>query len=157
MAEVAAVAEAEGTTLQGRLDALAARFGRHVTAERSVRVEPAAARRLMSQLRSQPPMTIAGVPVGGVQDIAAADLLRFDCGAGVRVQVRPSGTEPKVKIYVEVVDTDPTPFLDAMETLLTSCQSVLIAVHASWNAVFCISTFTTGRIGGRRRRPGRGR
>ena len=43
LAEVAAVAAAEGTTLQQRLDDIAARFGRHVTIDKSVRMDPAAA------------------------------------------------------------------------------------------------------------------
>ena len=48
-----------------------------------------------------------------------ADLLRFTLEGGVRVQVRPSGTEPKVKLYGEAVDRDPTPYLDALIPALT--------------------------------------
>ena len=47
-----------------------------------------------------------------------ADLLRFELAGGVRVQVRPSGTEPKVKIYGEAVDADPTPYVDALISLI---------------------------------------
>jgi phosphomannomutase len=118
MAEIAAVAKADGVTLQDRLDDLARRFGRHVTAERSVRVEPSAMATVMAKVRANPPMTLAGAPVTNVEDVPAAGLVRFDCGPGARVQIRPSGTEPKVKIYVEVIDSDPTPFLDAGAALL---------------------------------------
>ena len=48
-------------------------------------------------------------PSPSVEDFPAADLLRLHCGDGARVQVRPSGTEPKVKIYVEAVGADPGP------------------------------------------------
>ena len=47
-----------------------------------------------------------------------ADLLRFELAGGVRVQVRPSGTEPKVKFYGEAVDADPMPYIDALIALV---------------------------------------
>jgi phosphomannomutase len=117
-AEVAALARHDGVTLQDRLDDIAERFGRHVTAERSVRVDPPAMPALMAKLRANPPVTLAGAAVTDVQDVAAADLLRFFCGDVARVQIRPSGTEPKVKVYVETVGADPLPFLEAAEQLL---------------------------------------
>ena len=80
-----------------------------------MRVDPLAMPALMAKLRANPPVTLAGVAVTAVQDVVAADLLRFFCGDVARVQIRPSGTEPKVKVYVETVGADPTPFLDAME------------------------------------------
>jgi phosphomannomutase len=39
-------------------------------------------------------------------------------GEEIRLQVRPSGTEPKVKLYAEGLDLDPTPWLDALASLL---------------------------------------
>jgi phosphomannomutase len=47
-----------------------------------------------------------------------ADLLRLTLDGGIRVQVRPSGTEPKVKLYGEAVGADPAPYLDALAALL---------------------------------------
>ena len=106
MAEIAALAKAEGVTLQQRLDDLADRFGRYVTAERSLRMEPAVAAARVTMLRSAPPAALAGRPVDEVLEYPEANLLRLVCGRS-RVQVRPSGTEPKVKIYGEGVDEDP--------------------------------------------------
>jgi phosphomannomutase len=56
--------------------------------------------------------------VTNVEEFPAAGLIRFDCGTGARVQIRPSGTEPKVKVYVEVIDADPEPFLAAGAALV---------------------------------------
>jgi phosphomannomutase len=120
MAEIAAVAKRDGMTLQDRLDDLARRYGRHVTGERSVRVEPAAMPTVMAKLRANPPVTLAGAPVTHTEEFPGAGLIRFDCGPGARVQIRPSGTEPKVKVYVEVIDADPEPFLSAGAALVSS-------------------------------------
>jgi phosphomannomutase len=118
LAEVAAVAAAEGTTLQQRLDDIAARFGRHVTIDKSVRMDPAAAAKAVEQLQARPPTEIGSARVVDVHAFPEADLLRFELAGGVRVQVRPSGTEPKVKIYGEAVDADPTPYVDALIALI---------------------------------------
>ncbi|MEJ7719275.1 MAG: hypothetical protein WKF58_01965 [Ilumatobacteraceae bacterium] len=118
MAEVAAVTAAEGLTLEDRLDQIAVRFGRHVTAERSIAMSPADAARAVQALREQPPSELGGVAVESVKDFAEANLLRITLTGGIRVQVRPSGTEPKVKLYGEAVDADPTPSLNALADLL---------------------------------------
>ena len=119
--EVASVAAAEGTTLQARLDEIIARFGRHVTLDKSVRMDPVAAAAAVARLQAAPPAEIGGAEVADVSSFPEADLLRFDLVGGVRVQIRPSGTEPKVKIYGEAVDADPTPYVDALIALdLTS-------------------------------------
>jgi phosphomannomutase len=118
LAEVAAVAAAEGTTLQRRLDDIAARFGRHVTIDKSVRMDPAAAAKAVERLQARPPTDIGGAHVVDVVAFPEADLLRFELSGGVRVQVRPSGTEPKVKIYGEAVNADPTPYVDALMSLI---------------------------------------
>jgi phosphomannomutase len=117
-AEIAAVAAAEGRTLQGWLDEIAARFGRHVLADAAVRMAPVDAAAKVRALQAAPPGEIGGRAVINIQEFPEADLLRFDLEGGVRVQIRPSGTEPKVKLYGEAVDEDPAPFVAALAALL---------------------------------------
>ena len=119
MAEVAACAAADGVTVQGRLDAIAERFGRHVTAERSVRIPPSVGAEWVAALEDDPPAEVGGVAVASVESYPEADLVRLVLEGGARLQVRPSGTEPKVKLYAEAVDTDPErleALLDALAT-----------------------------------------
>jgi phosphomannomutase len=121
-AEVVADAAVAGQTLEDRLDAIAADYGRYVIAERSVRMDPAQAAVRVAALREAPPGELGGEPVVNVQEYPEANLLRLMVGASdapARVQVRPSGTEPKVKLYGEAVGRDPGPLLDALATLLT--------------------------------------
>ena len=118
-AEVAALAAADGVTLQDRLDAIAERYGRHVMAELSIRMEPALAAAQVETLRASPPAEIAGRRVVEVATFPEANLLRLVLDGGVRVQIRPSGTEPKVKLYGEAVGEDPAPFVAALAALLT--------------------------------------
>ena len=111
VAELAAALKAEGRTLDDRLDDIARAYGLHATDQLSVRVSDlgriAAA---MRRLRSTPPTSLGGLPVEAVDDLAegGADLpptegLRYRLSGDARVIVRPSGTEPKIKCYLEVV------------------------------------------------------
>ena len=118
MAEVAAVAAEEGVTLQDRLDAIAAEFGRHVMAELSVRMPPADGAAAVARMRAEPPTSVGGRAVTGVEWFEEAGLLRLRLGDDVRLQVRPSGTEPKVKLYAEGIGEDPAPLLAALAALL---------------------------------------
>src|SRR5688572_6037624 len=117
-AEIAAAAHADGRTMQGWLDDIAARFGRHRLADASIRMTPADAVAKVRALRSEPPSEIGGRAVLSTEEYPEADLLRFELQGGVRVQIRPSGTEPKVKLYGEAVDEDPAPFVKALADLL---------------------------------------
>ena len=118
LAEAAGLARRDGVTLQDRLDELAARFGRHRTAERSVRLEPAAAAAAVERLRGEAPAEIAGVPVEAITE-PIPGLVRFSLAGGSRVQVRRSGTEPKVKVYAESVgDGEAVPLAEAVAALL---------------------------------------
>jgi phosphomannomutase len=103
-----------GTDAVTELDRLASVYGRHLTAQASVRVDgPGATERLtqrMAELRENPPSTIGPHAVTSTTDylddgtgLPASDILRFDVAGGGRVMLRPSGTEPKLKIYVELV------------------------------------------------------
>jgi phosphomannomutase len=119
---VLAMATAAGTagrTLLGEYDTLEHRHGVHLTAQLSLRAPDTGA--VMRRLRDRPPADLSGLPVLSITDYAlphdpdgsvpggpqtrlpASDVLRFIL-AGARVLIRPSGTEPKIKAYLEVVE-----------------------------------------------------
>ncbi|MGN6130251.1 MAG: phospho-sugar mutase [Nocardioidaceae bacterium] len=111
VAELAAALKSEGLTLCDRLDEIARRHGLYATDQLSVRVSDlsliAAA---MERLRADPPVRLGGFAVERVDDLAEGggglpptEGLRFVMAGGARVVVRPSGTEPKLKGYLEVV------------------------------------------------------
>ncbi len=109
--DLAARLQGEGSGLLDRLDTLAARYGLHATGQLSVRVRDLALiGDAMARLRAEPPTVLGGLAVEGVDDLSAGsadlpptDALRLRLAAGGRVVVRPSGTEPKLKCYLEVV------------------------------------------------------
>jgi phosphomannomutase len=117
MAEIAAVADSEGHTLQDRLDAIAERFGRYVTAELSVKMPPADGAVWVASIEADPPTEVGGRAVVSVQTYPEANLVRLMLEGGVRLQIRPSGTEPKVKLYAEAVDLDPAELQSLLEAL----------------------------------------
>jgi phosphomannomutase len=106
VALLAAELKASGMTLLDRLDELAREHGLFVTGQLSVRVEDLTViSRAMERVRAAPPSSLLG------REVAFADLALEDppvdavrlLGDGVRVIVRPSGTEPKLKAYLETV------------------------------------------------------
>jgi phosphomannomutase len=105
VAELAAGLKAELRTLADRLDELAAEFGVHATDQLSVRVDDLSEIAVaMTHIRTKPPAELLDEPVTAVVDLLPdADVLtlRTPCA---RVVVRPSGTEPKLKAYLEVVE-----------------------------------------------------
>jgi phosphomannomutase len=105
VAELAAGLKAAGRTLADRLDELAAEFGVHATDQLSVRVDDLAEiGAAMSRARREPPATLLGAPLTMINDLLPDnDVLTFRTSA-VRVVIRPSGTEPKLKAYLEVVE-----------------------------------------------------
>ena len=111
VAEVAAAAKAAERTVEDLLDDLARRFGVHATDQLSVRVKHLGEiHRVMRRLRATPPRALGGRAVESVEDLATGvgglpptEGLRFRLAGGSWVVVRPSGTEPKLKCYLEVV------------------------------------------------------
>ncbi|MGW8397534.1 phospho-sugar mutase [Streptomyces lydicus] len=116
--ELAAELKRDGRTLSDLLDDLAVEFGLHATDQLSVRVEDLSLiTTAMRRLREQPPTVLAGLSVTraddltkGTEALPPTDGLRYYLAgspeAGIesaRVVVRPSGTEPKLKCYLEVV------------------------------------------------------
>ncbi|MGI5323382.1 phospho-sugar mutase [Actinomadura nitritigenes] len=110
VAALAAEARRDGRTLLDLLDDQARRYGLHATSQLSVRVDDLSLiTGAMARLRADPPAELGGRAVeafddlsGGVDGLPPTDGLRFRLG-GARVVIRPSGTEPKLKCYLEVV------------------------------------------------------
>lgn len=102
---------AAGRTLLDLLDEIAAAIGAHASGQVSVRVtDLARIPETMTKLRNEPPKELAGVEVTASDDLskpehgAVGNILRFTMADGSRIMVRPSGTEPKVKVYIDAVD-----------------------------------------------------
>ncbi|MFC7527949.1 phospho-sugar mutase [Actinoplanes sp. GCM10030250] len=126
VAELAAGLKAEGRTLGDRLDELAIEFGVHATDQLSVRVDDLAEiGRAMTLARRNPPPALLGAPVTEVADLLPDnDVLTFRT-AGTRVVIRPSGTEPKLKAYLEVVEPVTQGDLDAARNRAAAGLSAL--------------------------------
>jgi phosphomannomutase len=110
VASMASAARAAGRTLLDELDRLHRRHGAHVTDNFSLRDEaPGGAERrgaLVERLIGSPPARVGSLEAAAVRALAP-DVLRIDLAEGVRVIVRPSGTEPKLKCYCEAVEPAP--------------------------------------------------
>ena len=111
MAELVALLKQEGRTLLDLLDDIARSYGVHATEQHAVWVDDLAQiDTTLRRLRSAPPAALGDCAVLRVDDLAEPTDglpptvgLRFVLAGRVRVIVRPSGTEPKLKCYVEVV------------------------------------------------------
>ena len=120
-ARLAAESKRDGFTLWQRLDALYRQHGVYLSGQISIRLqgESGLQRReaLMANARAQPPSALAGHRVTATLDLLDAttrgtpsfelrlpksDVLCFELEGGHRVMIRPSGTEPKLKIYLDV-------------------------------------------------------
>jgi phosphomannomutase len=130
---LAALAASGGESLTDAYDALEAAHGVHLTAQVSIGSSgPAAA---MTRLRSAAPADLAGNAVvctadlaGGTDGLPPADLLIYRLD-GARVVIRPSGTEAKVKAYLQVVEPVSGGRLDAArhaarERMVPLCEAV---------------------------------
>ena len=111
VAALAADAKRAGRTLLDLLDDQARRYGLHATSQLSIRVaDLSLIEAAMDRLRSAPPTRIGEHAVEAAEDLRTgsadlppADVLRYRLAGGARVVVRPSGTEPKLKCYLEAV------------------------------------------------------
>ncbi|SEQ73513.1 phospho-sugar mutase [Lentzea albida] len=115
-ADLAAGLKASGRTLLDALDQLAADHGLHLTDQISLRyTDLSLIGATMSRLRANPPSDFTSEDL-----LPGADVLRWTAD-GVRVIVRPSGTEPKLKAYLEVVE----PVTDGLESARASGKARL--------------------------------
>ena len=125
MCELAAGLRAELRTLTDRLDEIAAEFGVHATDQLAIRVEDLRdIAAMMAWLRARPPDSLLDEPVTSVEDLLPdADVVILRTPAA-RVVVRPSGTEPKLKAYLEVVEP-PAEDLPAARERAAACLVAL--------------------------------
>jgi phosphomannomutase len=111
LAQIAVDLKRDGLTISDLLNQVWERHGFHGTEQISIRVtDMSAITHLLAGLRANPPHEIAGRAVESIDDLAAphdglppTDGLRIWLAGGIRIIVRPSGTEAKMKCYIEVV------------------------------------------------------
>ncbi|RZQ62785.1 phospho-sugar mutase [Amycolatopsis suaedae] len=128
--DLAATLKERGGSLPASLDELAVRHGVHLTDQVSLRVsELGTIGRLMSRLRAEPPAELAGTAVTVTDLLPEADVLRLT-GDGLRVVVRPSGTEPKLKAYLQVTEPVAAELADARQRAAGRLAGLRGAVEA---------------------------
>lgn len=130
--ELAAALKAEGRTLIDQLDDIYREHGLHATAQLSVRVEDLSIiARAMETLRTSPPSSLGGLAVisvddlaNGYRDLPPTDGIRLGLEGDTRIIARPSGTEPKLKCYIEVV----VPVTDSIEESRAAADKTIAAI-----------------------------
>jgi phosphomannomutase len=114
LAQITTDLAADGKTLLDLLDEIWARHGFHATEQISIRLKDLSkVGIILGGLRSNPPQEIAGRLVTSIDDLAnptdglpPTDGLRIWLDGGIRIIIRPSGTEAKMKCYIEVIEKD---------------------------------------------------
>jgi len=133
MAQIATDLKTEGKTLLDLLDEIWKTYGFHATEQISIRVNDLSTiSALMKKLRNNPQTEIAGFKLLAVDDLAIptnslppTDGLRFTLEQNIRIIIRPSGTEPKIKCYIEVVNAEKSVALSLLEQLRPSLRELL--------------------------------
>jgi len=138
---MAAEAAADGKTILDLLGELYGHYGVCVSAQVSIRMEgpsgPDQIASAMAALRDSPPEAVASRPVvktvdflAGAEDrpryLGASNLIELDFGVSGRMLARPSGTEPKLKIYVDLIE----PFPDSGDWMGAEAMLVAAATEA---------------------------
>lgn len=125
LAQIATDLSAQGKTLVDLLNEVWDRHGFHGTEQISIRVsDMSRIADLLAGLRKNPPAEIAGRSVSSIDDLAApkdglppTDGLRIWLDGGIRIIIRPSGTEAKMKCYIEVITKDAQSANDLLDQL----------------------------------------
>ncbi|WP_460961400.1 phospho-sugar mutase [Parasphingorhabdus pacifica] len=133
--DLAATVRGAGSDLPTMLDQLSIRHGVHRTGQVSIRVtDLGVIAETMRELRADPPAELGGVAVRTEDLLPRTDALVVTGPGGLRVVIRPSGTEPKLKCYLQVVEhVSGTKLLDAKNRAdrrlaeLSSAVSELVA------------------------------
>jgi len=130
-----------GKTLADHAEDFAARFGAFASSQISLRVSNIAdIPRIMSELRANPPTSIGGVKTkeiddfidgfGGPDGFGPNDILRIWMEDGSRIVVRPSGTEPKLKAYIDASSVEGGP-----RERLAAAEAKVVVLDAGMRAL----------------------
>jgi phosphomannomutase len=121
-----------GISLEQHLATLGEQFGHYATGQISLRfTSVSVAQEIVARLRTSPPTHIDGVPAAftdlaiGTDKLPATDGLRFDLPDGRRVIIRPSGTEPKLKCYLQSVGTSAADAAEKLANLDAAMRGLL--------------------------------
>lgn len=132
IASIASDLAAQRRTIGDQLEELGALYGHFATGQISIRVsELKIITDTMQRLRKNPPTNIDGVSVTftdlklGSANLLPTDGLRFDLSDGRRVIVRPSGTEPKLKCYLQAIGDSRDDATAKLESLRAVMQQLL--------------------------------
>ena len=117
LARIAGELKSQGSSISQYLKKIREKYGFHKTIQISIRVADLHnISRVLNAIRAAVPSEIAGYKVERFDDLLnpsgdlpPTDGVRFYLEEGIRVIIRPSGTEPKVKCYIEVVRNGDTP------------------------------------------------
>ncbi len=135
--EMAAYYRSKGTSIKERLDEIYAEYGRYLNVTESYEFPGLSGMDkmagIMEQLRKQPPVDFAGIAVAETVDyeqtektgLPAANVLKYELANGATVMVRPSGTEPKIKIYFTTLGKDLTEATAQKDALSAACKQYL--------------------------------
>jgi phosphomannomutase len=132
IADLASRLAVNGETLEDYLQQLSAIFGHYSTGQISLRYDDVSiAQEKVAALRADPPATIDGTAAAftdlalGSDALPPTDGLRFDLADGRRVIVRPSGTEPKLKCYLQAIGADYKTAKNAKTALEAAMREIL--------------------------------
>ena len=132
MASIVADLKTKNRTLEDHLQLLAQKYGHFNTSQISIRVtDLSIIKNAMIALRANPPAKLAGLDCkttdlkNATAKLPATDALRFDLSDGSRVIVRPSGTEPKLKCYLQTVGDNEESAVERMQALRNAMMQLL--------------------------------
>ncbi len=135
--EMAAYYRSKGTSIKQRLEEIYAEYGRYLNVTESYEFPGLSGMdkmsAIMQQLRNQPPVDFAGIAVAKGTDymkaeetgLPTANVLKYELENGATVIVRPSGTEPKIKIYFTTLGKDLAEATAQKDALSAACKQYL--------------------------------
>jgi phosphomannomutase len=133
IAQIASNLARNGKTILDLLDEIWNTHGYHATEQISIRLKDLSqVKELLNSLRKNPPQNIAGRQVTLLEDLSKpkdglppTDGLRMWLEGSIRIIIRPSGTEPKLKCYIEVIEINKETAVEILNQLRPPLKELL--------------------------------